>query len=345
MGPASSSTWFAETLAALMDRRDLGFDEVRDLVHHIIAGRCDDVETAALLVALRMKGETRRGARRRRRRAARAMIPLETGRDDVLDTCGTGGDGSGTFNISTAAAFVVAGAGVPVVKHGNRAVSSASGSADVLTALGIVARPEPTWIRRCLDETGLAFCFAPHFHPALHQVANLRHRLRVRTLFNLLGPLANPARAKHQLLGVARPVLLEPLAGALARLGTRRALLVCGLDGLDEVSLSGPTLVADVEGPNVTAREWTPEDFGLARCPLAALRAEGAHESAAMIRSALEPEDSPAGRIVLANAGAALIAAGRAQAPMQGTEIAREAVASGRARRVLEELTKLSRSP
>src|SRR5262249_29534812 len=194
------------------------------------------------------------------------MVRWEPGRECVLDTCGTGGDGTGTFNISTAAAFTAAGAGVPVVKHGNRSVSSRSGSADVLAALGGRVGGHRAFARAGLGRARLAFCFAPHCHPALRHVAAVRRRLGVGTLFNCLGPLANPAGAAHQLLGVGRPELLELMAGALARLGARRALVVCGRDGLDEVTLAAPTLVREGRGHTVSSWEWTPADFGLGPC-------------------------------------------------------------------------------
>jgi anthranilate phosphoribosyltransferase len=267
------------------------------------------------------------------------MVCLETGRDGVLDTCGTGGDGGGTFNISTATALVVAGAGVPVVKHGNRAMSGTSGSADVLEALGVRTDGNPEWVQRCLERAGLAFCLAPLFHPALRHVGGVRRRLGVRTLFNCLGPLVNPARAPYQLLGVGRPEWLDLMAGALARLGgTRRALLVCGHDGLDEVTLAAPTWVREVCGDRVVAWEWTPEDFGLPSCSLAELRVTGAEESARVIRGILEGNKGPATDIVLANAAAALMAAERAATPHEGARLAREALANGSALRVLQEL-------
>ena len=333
--------WFAETLTALVDRRDLGEGAMRAVMQDVMTGRCGEAETAALLVALRMKGETAEELATAAAVLREHMVRLDTGRADVLDTCGTGGDGSGTFNISTAVALVSAGAGVPVVKHGNRAVSGRSGSADVLAALGVAVEGDAAWARRCLDETGLAFCFAPHFHPALRHVAPVRGRLQVRTLFNCLGPLANPAGAAYQLLGVGRPELLDPLAGALARLGTRRALLVCSRDGLDEVSLSGPTLVRQVERGRVSGWEWVPGDFGLAPCTLAELRADGPEESAAVIRAVLEGRGGAARRVVLANAAAALLAAERVATPAEGVARAADAVDSGRARRVLERLAAL----
>jgi anthranilate phosphoribosyltransferase len=272
------------------------------------------------------------------------MLRLDTGRGDVLDTCGTGGSDRGAFNISTAVALVAAGAGVPVVKHGNRAASSRCGSADVLMALGVTVECSPAAARRCLDEAGLAFCFAPQFHPCLRHVAGLRRQLRLRTLFNCLGPLVNPASAPYQLLGVGRPDLLDALAGALARLGTRHAFLVCGRDGLDEVSLSGPTLVREVRGGTVVAREWTPADFGLEPCSLSDLAVSSVEQSAQVIRAIVAGQDGPAARVVLANAAAALLAAERVGSLTEGVARAREALAAGRASAVLDRLVRTSRS-
>jgi anthranilate phosphoribosyltransferase len=263
----------------------------------------------------------------------------------VLDTCGTGGDESGTFNISTAAALVAAGAGVPVVKHGNRAVSSKSGSADVLRELGVPVESGPEWAQKCLDRIGFAFCFAPHFHRGMAHVADLRRKLGVRTIFNLLGPLANPASAPYQLLGVGKPELLDPLAGALATLGTRQAVLVCSFDGLDEVSLAAPTMVRVVRGAEYESREWSPDEFGLAPVSPRAVKAANAGESAAIIRGLLNGADSPARRIVLANAAAALWAAESVQTLREGVEKAAAALASGKARAVLEQLIKGERPP
>jgi anthranilate phosphoribosyltransferase len=331
-----------DLLAALVERRDLDARQMRALLTELMAGTCAEAETAALLVALRMKGETAAELAAAAAVLREHMVVLETGRDDVLDTCGTGGDGSGTFNISTAAALVAAGAGVPVVKHGNRAMSSHSGSADVLAALGVCVEGDADCARRCLDRAGMGFCFAPHFHPALRHVAPVRRRLGVRTLFNSLGPLANPARAAYQLIGVGRPELLDTLAGALAILGVRHALLVCGRDGLDEVSLSAPTQVREVRGNEVSAWEWSPEDFGLARCAAEELRVTGPKESAAVIRAVLAGEDGPARRVVLANVAAALLAAERVATPREGVARAAAAIDGGSASAVLQRLVECS---
>lgn len=337
-------TWFTETLEALIDRRDLSDEQMQGVMREVMSGRCGEAEVAALIVALRMKGESSAEIAAAARVLREHMLRFETGRDDVLDTCGTGGDQTSTFNISTAAAVVAAAAGVPVVKHGNRAVSSQSGSADVLAELGVVVDGGPARSRCCLERAGLAFCFAPHFHPALQHVGAVRRRLRIRTLFNYLGPLANPAGAPYQLLGVSRPEAVELLAGALARLTIRHALVVCGRDGLDEVSLSAPTLVCAVRGAAVTRWEWRPVDFGLAECSLAELRARGPEESAAIIRGVLDGVEGPARRVVLANAAAALIAAERVATPAEGVARAAEALASGQAKQVLEKLVAASRA-
>lgn len=346
-GPSSSvnpaqPAWFVETLTTLLERRSLSQDAMRQLLDDVMAGRCGEAETAALLIALRMKGETAEEVAAAARVLRERMVRLDTGRSDVLDTCGMGGDGSGTFNISTAAALIAAAAGVPVVKHGNRAASGKSGSAEVLTVLGVSIEGDAACALRCLNEVGLAFCFAPHFHPALQHVAAVRRRLRVRTLFNLLGPLGNPAGAAYQLFGVARIELLDILAGALARLGTRHALLVTGRDGLDEVSLGAPTEVREVRGGHVHAFQWTAADFGLEPCRLEELHADGPEESAAILRAVLRGEDGPHRRIVLANAAAALLAAERAATPREGVARAAEELDSGRALRVLQQLVACS---
>jgi anthranilate phosphoribosyltransferase len=341
MTPPTPS-WFVPVLEALLLRRDLPAVQMCQVMHGILNGEVGDVETAALLTALQVKGETADELAAAAAVLREYCVPLTAGRNDVLDTCGTGGDGSRTFNISTATAFVVAAAGVPVVKHGNRAVSSRSGSADVLTALGVRVELSAAAARACLQRAGMTFCLAPLFHPRSRRVGEVRRRLGVRTLFNCLGPLANPAGAAYQLLGVGRVEWLDRMAAALSRLGTRRALLVCGRDGLDEVSLSAPTLVREVTATATLAHEWTPDDFGLAPCRLEELRVESAEESAALIRSVLHGEDGPARRIVLANAAAALLAAEKATSLPEGVARAADAIADGRALRVLNELAALS---
>jgi anthranilate phosphoribosyltransferase len=320
----------------LLERRDLPEPVLPAVMRALVTGEYGEAEAAALLTALRMKGESAAEIAAAAAALRAEMVTLPTGRDDVLDTCGPGGSGRHTFNISTAAALVAAGAGVPVVKHGNRAVSGRCGSADVLAELGVPVESGPAWAARSLAEAGLAFCFAPHFHPTMARLGSVRRRLGVRTILNLLGPLANPAGAAYQLLGVGQPELLDRLAEALARLGVRQAVLVSGHDGLDEVSLSAPTRVRRVRGGAVTAWEWAPEDFGLEPCGLDELRADGPRASAAVVRGILEGRPGAGRRVVLANAAAALWAAERVGDVAEGVAVARRALDDGRALAVLE---------
>src|ERR1051325_3759278 len=320
-----------DILSELAAGRELAEAPLRWWLTEMMAGRCGDADAENFLVALKKKGETEREIGWAAQVLREHMICWDPGRPDILDTCGTGGDGSGTFNISTATALVVAASGVPVVKHGNRSVSSKTGSADVLQALGIKIDGDADFARRCLAAANFAFCFAPQFHPALKHVAAVRRKLGVPTIFNCLGPLANPAGAKRQLIGVGRSELLDLMAGALAQLGTEHALIVCSSDGLDEVSLSAPTLVREIRGAVIRSLQWTPVDFGLEICPLTELSAPHAAASADMIKKVLAGEEGAAYRIVLANAAAALMAAGRALTLLEGVELARDTVKSGRA--------------
>jgi anthranilate phosphoribosyltransferase len=332
----------ATLLQNLVARHDLDEVSLRAVLQEIMAGTCGEAEAAALLIGLRMKGETAGEIATAAQVLREHMIRWAPGRDDVLDTCGTGGDGAGTFNISTATALVVAGAGVPVIKHGNRSVSSRSGSADVLAALGVKIDGDVAHARRCLDEAGFAFCFAPVFHPALKHIAAVRRRLGVPTIFNCLGPLVNPAGVRRQLLGVGRRDLLDLMAGALAKLGTDYALVVHSRDGLDEVSLSAATEVRVVEGNTVRETEWTPDDFGLRPGAASALAVADAAGSADIILQVLSGEDTPATPIVLANAAAGLLAARRTADLREGVALARAAIGSGKARAVLERLQRLA---
>jgi anthranilate phosphoribosyltransferase len=325
-------------LTAFIERRNLTAPVALGLFERLFDGEIDEQDAAALLIGLRMKGESADELAAAARSLRERMIPFDAGSRDVLDTCGTGGDGAGTFNVSTAVAFVVAAAGVPVVKHGNRAVSGRSGSSDVLTELGLPAEAGPQWSKRCFEETGLAFCFAPHFHPALSRLAPLRRRLGVRTILNNLGPLANPAGAAFQLIGVGRPEMLDSLAGALATLGTRHALVVSGIDGFDEVSLTGTTLVRDIRGSTITAEEWSPADFGTEPCRPQDLQASDAATSAALIRDVLKDQPGPARRLVLVNAAAALLAADRVPTLRDGLTLADATIRTGAAHRLLDRL-------
>lgn len=309
----------------------------------IMRGQLADAEIAGLLVALRMKGETAIEIAAAAQTLRNHMIRWDPGTPDVLDTCGTGGDGSSTFNISTATAFVLAGLGVPVVKHGNRSMSSKSGSADVLSELGVPMESDPDFLRRCLSEAGLAFCFAPLFHPAMKHVSAVRKALGVPTIFNCLGPLANPAGATRQLLGVGNSELFELMAEALAKLGTKRSILVCSHDGLDEVSLSAPTRVRFVSTGVVERREWTPADFGLESVNIAEVAVANAADSAAIIRDIFSGVEGPAQRLVVANAAAGLLAAEKADSLKQGVDMAAAALRNGQPLHVLRRLQALKR--
>lgn len=333
-----AAAWFPELFATVLARKDLSAAQTTEVVRDLVAGRVDEARGAAFLTALRMKGESADEIAAAALVLREQMVRLVPVSGPVLDTCGTGGDESSTFNISTAAALVACGAGVPVVKHGGRAVSSKSGSADVLRELGVPIEAGPDWAQKCLDRCGFAFCYAPQFHLGMRNVSDLRRKLGTRTLFNLLGPLANPASAPYQLLGVGKPELLDPLAAAIAHLGVRQAVLVCSTDGLDEVSLAAPTSVRVVRGREYESREWHPAEFGLAEVPTAMIRADGSAESAAIIRKVLAGEDGPARRIVIANAAAALWTAEAVPTLRDGVAKAEAAIASGAARAVLEAL-------
>lgn len=330
--------WYADAMAHLLAGRELPAEAVTAAFRDLLAARVEDAHAASFLTALRMKGETGPEIAAAARVLREQMLRLVPVSAPVLDTCGTGGDDSGTFNISTATALVVAACGVPVVKHGNRAVSSRSGSADVLRELGVAIEAGPEWAQRCLDRIGFAFCFAPQFHAGMKNVAKVRRALGIRTVFNLLGPLANPASADFQLLGVGKRELLEPLALAAARLGVRRTVLVSGDDGLDEVSLAAPTTVRIVEGETFTSAVWTAKDFGLEPVSLDSIRADSPAHSASIVREILDGRNGPALRIVLANAAAALWTADRTASLLDGVAQAESAIRSGMAKSVLERL-------
>jgi anthranilate phosphoribosyltransferase len=332
------SAWFVQALPALVRGEDLSEATVLQAFRAMTSGEFDESEAAAFLVAMSIKGESGEEIRAAALALRERMVRLDAGERDVLDTCGTGGDGSGTFNISTAVALVIAATGCPVVKHGNRSVSSRSGSADVLQELGVPIEKGSEWARECMNRFHFAFCFAPHFHPALAAVAPLRRKLGVRTIFNLLGPLLNPAGARYQLLGVGKRERLDALAEAARGLGVRRAFLVCSEDGLDEISLSSVTHVRHVASDRVESLEWRATDFGLQPVLIDDLKTDGPAASAAVIRGILAGKGGPAERIVLANAAAGLHAAQRVDNLPDGVQRARAAIHSGAAMRLLEEL-------
>ncbi len=336
--PAHSPDWYHTAMTTLLAGQSLPEAACTSGFRALLAGQVDDAHAAAFLTALRMKGEAAEELALAVACLREQMTRLVPVRGPVVDTCGTGGDDSGTFNISTAAAIVVAACGVPVVKHGNKAVSSRSGSADVLRELGVPIEAGPEWSQRCLDRIGFAFCYAPHFHAGMAHVAALRKKLGFRTVFNLIGPLANPALADYQLIGVGQPELLDVLAGALATLRVRRAVLVSGFDGLDEVTLAAPTMVRIVEDDSFYNEEWWPDDFGLETVQLAEIQAQDAAESAALIRGVLANGNGPARRITLANAAAALFAAGVVPNLRAGVEKAEHGLSSGAAQAVLDQL-------
>ncbi len=342
MGADRERVVIQPTLGRLAAGENLSMDEMAAAIEAVVAGHCTDGEIGILLTSLRAKGETCQEVAGAAMALRRHMTPIRTRRTGVLDTCGTGGDGSGTFNISTAAALVVAAAGVPVAKHGNRAVTSKTGSADALAALGVNVNASVQRVEQCLDQLGLCFCFAPLLHPSMQRVAEVRRKLGVPTIFNLLGPLSNPAAAPFQVVGVGRPELRPLLAEALLLLGTTHALVVQGEDGLDEVTLAGPTRVTEVSGGGLRNFSWTPSDFGLAPCSLDPLRVENPQQSAEMIRGVLNGALGPARDIVVLNAAAALWTAGRADTPLACAQLAAQAIDLGAAAELLKRLAQLS---
>jgi anthranilate phosphoribosyltransferase len=332
-----------EAIAALVDGRSLTEAEAAAVMEEIMSGEATPAQFGAFVTALRLKGETvdeiAGMARVMREKARRVHVE-----GVLLDTCGTGGDARGTFNVSTAAAFVAAGAGARVAKHGNRAMTSRCGSADVLEALGARIDLSPEQVKACLEETGVGFMFAPSFHPAMKFAAGPRREIGVRTVFNILGPLTNPAGAACQVLGVAEPSLAETMAQVLARLGSRRALVVHGRDGLDEMSISGPTLVCELVEGCVRQYEVTPKEVGLALYEVASVAGGTPEENAAALREVLAGRPGPQRDIVLLNAAAGLVALERAAALAEGVTQAAEAIDSGAARERLERFVALTNS-
>jgi anthranilate phosphoribosyltransferase len=326
-----------DAIARVAAGRDLSEAETSACVETILAGRATPAEVAGLLVALRMKGEAVDelvgGARALRAHAIRIDGP-----PDAIDTCGTGGDGAATLNVSTAAGLVVAAAGVPVAKHGNRAVSGAVGGADVLEALGVTLTLPPAALAACLRTVRFAFLFAPTLHPALAAAAPVRRELGIRTIFNLLGPLANPAGVRRQVIGVFDARWVEPVATALLRLGAERAWVVHGAGGLDELALDGESVVAEVAGGTIRRSTVTARDAGLRAAPADALRVGSLAEAAARVRAVLAGERGPARDVVCLNAGAALVVAGVAEGLARGTAAAGAAIDDGSAAAVLDAL-------
>jgi len=294
------------TLGQLSAGENLSMEEMSQVIDAVMQGAWSEQEIGLLLTALRIKGETVDEVAGAALAMRNNMTPIRTSRSDLIDTCGTGGDSSGTFNISTATALLAAAAGLSVAKHGNRAATSKTGSADVLAALGVNVEADVATVERCLDELGVCFCFAPLLHRSMKHVSAVRKKLGVPTIFNLLGPLSNPAGAPHQLLGVGRAELRPLLSSALVSLGTTRSFVVCGEDGLDEVTLSGKTFVTQVTDENVEELVWTPEQFGIEPASLEQMRVDGPQESAEMIRGILSGKPGPPRDITVLNAAAAI---------------------------------------
>lgn len=336
---------FAEYLQKVTSGDDLCEKEMEKAMDAIMSGEVSDTRLAGFLTGLKVKGETAEeitGAARAMRDKA---LPLNI-EDDVIDTCGTGGDSSDTFNISTAVAFVLAGGGMMVAKHGNRSISSQSGSADVLEALGAELELPPARVKECLKEAGIGFLFAPLFHKAMKHASTVRSELGIRTIFNILGPLTNPARAEYQLLGVYCEKLVEPMINTLKQLGLKSAMVVHGAGGMDELSLAGKNIIGFFEeGKEIKFSKIYPEDAGLKRAEAAALKGGGPQENSSIILSILAGRDrSPRRDVILFNAGAALKVAGEAATFAEGVEMAGDIIDSGRALASLEKFVARTRT-
>jgi anthranilate phosphoribosyltransferase len=317
---------------------DLSMEQMADAMNQIMDGSADEERIARLLASLHHKGETVAEVAGAASAMRRHMTPIHSTRSGLIDTCGTGGDGSHTFNISTAAAIVTAAAGVPVAKHGNRGITSRSGSADVLTALGVNVKADVAQVEACLDALGICFCFAPLLHRAMRHVAGVRKKLNTPTIFNILGPLVNPASAPFQLLGVGRAELQPLLSEALLLLSAHRVLVVHGNDGLDEVTLNGATHVIEAAGGQLRRFDWQPAEFGLASAGREEMLVSGPAESAAIIRGILQGCRGPARDIVVANAAAALWTVGRSDSLTECALQAADAIDGGAASDLLARL-------
>jgi anthranilate phosphoribosyltransferase len=331
-----------EAIDALASRRDLSAEKAAAVLSEIMEGNASEVQTAAVLIALRTKGETVDELVGLATTMRRLATPVETGRDDLIDTAGTGG-GRPTFNVSTTAALIAAGAGCAVAKHGNRSATGLSGSADVLEALGVRIDLGPQEVARCIEAAGFGFMFAPAHHGATRFVVPVRKELAVRTIFNFLGPLTNPAGATRQVIGVSDPAFLDTIAGALARLGARKALVVSSADGLDEMSTSGTTRVVEVDGPGLRSYEVSPEDVGLPPARPEELVGGTPDANAATTRAILDGERGPKRDLAVLNAGAAIYVAGRVESLEAGVREAEAAVDDGRAAARLDRLVEMTK--
>lgn len=331
-------------ISSVIDHRDLSAAEMQAVMHRIMSGEATPAQIGGFLVGLRMKGETVEEIAAAAAVMRELATKVQVAGPHLVDTCGTGGDGVRTFNISTAAAFVVAGAGGKVAKHGNRSVSSKSGSADVLEAAGINLELTAEQVAQCINEVGVGFMFAPKHHNAMKYAIGPRREMAVRTIFNVLGPLTNPAGAPSQVLGVFSNKWVEPLAKVLARLGSHHVMVVHAEDGMDEISVGAPTFVAEMKQGKLQTYMVTPEQFGIPRGDVSQLVVENAEQSLLLIRQVFDNTPGPATDIVSINAGAAIYVAGLVKSLEAGVKLAQETIASGAARDKFERLVKLSKS-
>lgn len=331
-------------LRAITEKRNLTSAEMSDVMQDVMTGKATPAQIGGFLIGLRMKGETIEEIAAAAQIMRKLATPVPVNSPHLVDTCGTGGDGAKTFNISTTAAFVVAAAGGKVAKHGNRSVSSQSGSADVLEFLGIKLNITPEQVAQCIHEVGIGFMFAPQHHSAMKYAIAPRREMGVRTIFNLLGPLTNPAGAPNQIVGVFSQVWVEPLAQVLKKLGSQHVLVVSAEDGLDEISIAAPTFVAELKNGEVITYTVNPEDFGFKRAQLSEIQAHSVEDSVTLLRSVLDNSTGAARDVVLLNAGAGIYAAGLVESLSLGIEKAKEVLANGKARKKLTELLDLTRS-
>lgn len=330
---------FSQTLNQVISGQDLSFADMQAIMHQVMAGELTQAQIAGLLIALRIKGETvdEIAAAASVMRELSSKVHIQDAAN-LIDTCGTGGDGIQTFNVSTVSAFVAAAAGAKVAKHGGRSVSSTCGSADVLEALGVSVSLSPEQVGNCVDNIGIGFMFAPNHHSAMKHAAPVRRELGVRTLFNLLGPLTNPANAKRQVMGVFDRALTSKLAQVLKQLGSEHVMVVCGADGMDEISFSGDTFVAELKDGKLSEYTLNPQQFGLTLHDLATIQVQNVAQSKAMILDVLNGHKSPAREIVLLNAGAAIYVSGKAESLKEGMNKAAQVLDNGLALAKLEAL-------
>ena len=327
-----------QAIKAVIERRDLSRDEMTAVMQLIMTGEATPSQIGGFLVGLRMKGETVDEISAAATVMRKLATKVETQADHLVDTCGTGGDSSGSFNISTASAIVAAAAGAHVAKHGNRSVSSKSGSADVLEAAGVNLDAPPEKVGECIDQVGVGFLFAQKHHSAMKHAIGPRREMAVRTIFNVLGPLTNPASAPNQVIGVFAGELVEPLAHVLKQLGSRHVMVVHADDGMDEISISSPTTIAELRDGDVSVYCIAPHEFGMQTADNNEIRVDGVDESLAMVRSVFDNQAGAAKDIVCLNAGAAIYVSGLADTHQQGIELAQQAIADGRATDVLQQL-------